>query len=294
MGWHGTLGLVVLRLLPGRRLEHVRPQLVEASTKLANVRTTTYPGDRFNAYLKWTGDQLGVLRYSLSRDSLDRLITTEHYRTLCLLDPATKGNELHSVVDIEIIRQIDEFDAAIAELDGAASRHAGADRILVPDTNVFLQRLPSYERLAWSGLAPAPDAHVQLLVPLLVIDELDKAKLRTHRVHWSTRETVRARARRTLRMLEEGFASGYQYELGGAAPGRLSVTFLPEDSTHVRLPRPDDELVDIAQGVAALTSSPVTVVSDDTGLRLRARLAGLGAVASPGEDPEEPESSGGA
>lgn len=282
----------MLQLLPGRRLEHVRPQLVEAATALTNLRSVTYPADRFNAYLKWTGDHLGVLRYSLSHDALNRLITTDHYRTLCLLDPATKGNQLYSVIDIEIARQIDEFEAALVELDRAATRHAGVDLILVPDTNVFLQRLPSFENLSWLDLLPQPDVRVQLAVPLLVIDELDKAKVRTQRVHWTTRETLRTRARRTLRMMEAGFAGDYQYELENAQPARIVVTFLPEDAYHVRLPRPDDELVDVAIGLAAITSAPVTLVSDDTGLRLRASLAGLRAVPSPGEDPEEPEGSG--
>ena len=277
---------MALQLLPRWRVEHVRPQLVEAATRLKNLQGVTYPADRFNAYLMWTGDQLGVLRHCLSRDALNRLITTDHYRTLCLLDPATKGNQLYSVVDIEIARQIDEFDAALKELDVAAARHEGADLILVPDTNVFLQRLASFENLVWSELLPRPDASAHLAIPLLVIDELDKAKLRTNNVHPKSDEKVRTRARRTLRALEQGFAGDDPYHLECAGQARVVVTFIPEDARHVRLARPDDELVDIAQGLAAMTSAPVVLVSDDTGLRLRASLAGLNAVEPPGDDPD--------
>lgn len=278
---------MALQLLPRWRVEHVRPQLVEAASGLRNLQGVTYPAERFNAYLKWTGDQLGVLRHCLSRDALNRLITTDHYRTLCLLDPATKGNQLYSVVDIEIARQIDEFDAALNELDVAVARHEGADLVLVPDTNVFLQGLVSFENRAWSELLPRPNASAQLAIPLLVIDELDKAKLRTNNVHPKSDEKVRARARRTLRALEQGFAGDDPYQLECAGQAKVTVTFIPEDARHIRLPRPDDELVDIAQGLAAMTSAPVLLVSDDTGLRLRASIAGLNAIEPPGDEPAD-------
>ena len=57
--------------------------------------------------------------------------------------------------------------------------------------------------------------------------------------------------------------------------GKVTVELLLEEPGHVRLPHPDDELVDQALALEALSGRKVYLVTFDTGMSVRARAAGL-------------------
>lgn len=106
-----------------------------------------------------------------------------------------------------------------------------------------------------------------LIVPLLVIDELDNNK---------RKGDVRTRARTTLRELERRlYPSGKPLLIDSA---KVYLQLVVDSPRHTRLIRADDELVDVARLLSDYTGSPVTVAFYDTGLRLRARAAGLNCV----------------
>lgn len=246
---------------------------------LENVRAGM-PIDRFNGYINWSAQQLRMLGPAVAPEMLNQLVTTPHYWMLCLLDPATKGNELAALIDGEIERQLNAFDAAEQEFVALRARHTNASLIIVADTNVYLHHPVSFAQVPWEELAPAGSERIQLVVPMLVIDELDNNKTSGVKVHEDGKETVRSRARTTLRELEARFESEGSFEMFQNRTV-IEVRLAAEDARHVRLPHADNELVDVACTLRGLTEANVVLVSFDTGCRLRARTAGLDAVEPP-------------
>jgi len=66
----------------------------------------------------------------------------------------------------------------------------------VPDTNYLLNHPQHLETIPWVTLASQDVEHLIVAIPILVVDELDKAKRRTDEIENGT-ESVRTRARIT-------------------------------------------------------------------------------------------------
>jgi len=125
-----------------------------------------------------------------------------------------------------------------------------------------------------------------VLVPLLVVDELDGLKRHSE---------TKTRARGALKMLDEVFTRVSQSNTMGVlrqadgtlglGPITMELLFDPPD--HERLPDNDAEIVDRALAVKALAGRPVTMVTYDKNMAFRARYAGLQAVSPPYPEPEE-------
>ncbi len=118
-----------------------------------------------------------------------------------------------------------------------------------------------------------PNTRLVVLVPIAVIDELDRLKE-------SSNKQVRWRATHALGFIDSLFqVTDRPAPVRSAesqvwrAPVVMELIFDPPG--HVRLPIDDDEIVDRALSMAALTESPVTLITFDTGQSLRARSAGL-------------------
>jgi hypothetical protein len=128
------------------------------------------------------------------------------------------------------------------------------------------------------------------VVPLLVVDELDrhKRKDRQTKVHPEGKETVSSRARVTLRHLEDLFGDPswvvtLHSDRFPAAPP-VKAELLLDPLGHIRLPEPDAELIDRALALQDLSGRPVTLATSDTGMIFRAKAAGLTSVR-----PQSPE-----
>lgn len=117
------------------------------------------------------------------------------------------------------------------------------------------------------------DKTVRVIVPILIIDELDGLK--------RSGETLRRwRARHTLKVIEDALASPpVRGLLRNPAPdgtrGGVILDLLFDPPGHVRLPISDDEIIDRALAAQGLAGTPVTLLTFDTGQAMRAREAGL-------------------
>lgn len=120
---------------------------------------------------------------------------------------------------------------------------------------------------------------VHLIVPILVMDELDGLKE-------STKQHTRYRARETLKWIAErlGGSQSARIRDGGIERidgqvvrvyGHVHLDVLLDEHGHRRLPIADDEIVDRATNIAVVAGRDVTLVTDDVGQAYRARLAGL-------------------
>ncbi|WP_189845403.1 PIN domain-containing protein [Streptomyces umbrinus] len=159
-----------------------------------------------------------------------------------------------------------------AEQLGALAEWPG--RVLVYDTNSLMHYQPP-DAIDWAARVKAQA--VRLVVPLVVIDELDRKQ------HEGS-DKMAQRARSALRALDK-FLDGARPGRVAPLPGRAGVTIeiLMDEPGHRREASADDEVIERGVLLAQITCAPVTVVTADTGMRLRATAAGLETLRLPAE-----------
>jgi predicted ribonuclease YlaK len=122
---------------------------------------------------------------------------------------------------------------------------------------------------------------VTVLVPIVIVDELDRLKeSKDKRVRW--------RAGYTLAVLDRLLADGAgraRLRPGDGMPGpdgltggEVTIELIFDPPGHVRLPGNDDEIIDRALAIEPLADRKVTLLTYDTGQSTRARSAGLQVV----------------
>lgn len=268
--------------LPGVGPAAARGAVGAACVACANIRGAGGTAlDRFNAYQRWSNQAVVALSGVLRRADVDRLVAGPRYFALQALDPTAHG-DLGAYVDIELDRARAALDDARRALETAEARLcAQLGPLAVPDTNVLLHHPAPFDQIDWPAvIGSTTGAH--LIVPLLVVDELDRAK----RASGTTdardgRERVRTRARTTLRTFEDAFSDPAAVALvrpAGPNGPAVHAELLMDPPGHRRLPDPDSELVDRAAAARDLYGRDVTIVSYDTAMLLRARAARLPAL----------------
>lgn len=256
--------------------------------------------DRLRGYREWSSNAIAALRRSLRSDSIERLVMTPGYWFLhgveipAIASPAPgRGVVAWSgpnnwVLRSEIEQRMDDFDAAAADLKADMERWREAPgNLVVADTNVYLHHRKYFWEIDWTSLFPQQDfIPVTLVIPMIVVDEVDKNKVNDAIVDRDNPKVrVRHRARQVGRKLDELFAKPYERQvlraqdnLAGRPP--VFVQLQLDAPQHVRLPQADDELVARTAEIQTLVGKtrPVYMVSNDTGPRLRARIVGLQTV----------------
>ena len=187
-----------------------------------------------------------------------------------------KDERMIRLVTGEIEARLDELTFLLAEMVLRQASLMGSGRsTLLPDANVFIHCKP-FEELSWNDLAGG--LAVRLVVSLAVVDELDRLKQ-------SSKVLTRSAARKTLRKFEElGLAGGVASHLSN----KLSIEILAEERSHVRAPTADQEVLETVLEIGSATTSPVSAVTGDLGMLVRARATGAKAIKVP-PDWEVPE-----
>jgi rRNA-processing protein FCF1 len=229
--------------------------------------------DKFESltgYLQWASGAASDLARLVSGEDVARLILTPRHWVLCGVDPST-NQALPSIVNAEMDdRRRDLLNAqmALARELGRWDTHAG--HLVVPDTNVYLHHGQLFTEIDWMTLIEArPHDGLQLIVPLIVVAELDRAK--------RGKAEVRTRARQTLKKFDEMFPDpslAVPLEESGRDMA-IRVHLFLDPPQHLRLPDADGELVDRASALSRLAHREVTIITLDTGMAFRARTAGL-------------------
>jgi hypothetical protein len=280
--------------LPGIGPQAARDALAAALLDVGNLRTGGLAGpDRLNAYRRWSTQTASALRHLLRPADVDRLVATPRHWALHALDPAAHLDNGAGLVDLELDIRRDELQAEVNALDAVVARrgaHHGA--LVVADTNIYLHHPKPFDEIDWAPLVPdAGHAGIHLVVPLLVVDELDRQKQGQSGkpVVRGGKELARTRARTTIRTLEELFDDPAAIPMVRPGPPPVRAELLLDPLGHARLASPDAEIVDRACAVRDLFGSQVTVVARDTGMVFRARNAGLFAFRLP--DVSDPSAS---
>jgi hypothetical protein len=245
---------------------------------------------RLLAYLEWTSNAVRMLSNQISDADLKRLVLTRGYELLLSGVGNMTGTEIevqravNGLVSLELDQRVEAFEAAIKALseqiirwslhqmvDGQYTRVPPSETFIVPDTGVYInhEKLEEADFGALLGMYGSP---IRILVPMVVVDELDGLKQHN-------KSPVRWRAGYTLAVLDRLFAQNTyptqpaQLHAAGTLPpapagqarGEVTVELLFDPPGHVRLPINDDEIVDRALAVEPLAGRKVTLLTYDTG-----------------------------
>jgi predicted ribonuclease YlaK len=218
----------------------------------------------------------------VSRHDLDRLVTTPAYWALQSLNP-----EIHAsvgpLINYEVQARQNAFDRIIDEVQKEIRLwESTLGTLVMADTNVYLHQVEEFNEIPWSTLILTEEAPIHLVIPLLVIDELDVQKRRGQgRVAGPDSESVKTRARKTVSGIYELFSQSL--EVGkllpsASSPAPVTASLLMDDRNHIRFPHADSEFVDRARALMDFTGRTIHVVTSDIGMALRAKTAGLETV----------------
>jgi hypothetical protein len=257
--------------LPGGHTgEHVREVLNDLAIEASNMHHAGgHACDLFNSYLDFAAKAASTLSYYLRVSDVDRLICTRRFWALQATDPSTRsGPALAGLVHAEGHAVTERLEHAAKTLDDDLARwNQRAGILVVLDTNVYCRRPQVFDETDWNEVLATPEA-VHVVMPMVFVDELDRLK-RHHE--------VKGRARATLHAIDRWIDTPDAVASIRPPSAKRAFTFelLVEELGHTRMARADDEIIDRAADLSAIVGKPVSLVTYDTGARIRGRLAGL-------------------
>lgn len=292
-------------LLPGAEAKSACEALHRLRLEGMNLRGAGPQGAyrRLIAYLEWASSAVEALSRELVSADVNRLVLTKRYEMLLASVGTLAGTAteplVNALVSQELQERVDALGEALKTLERQRSLWQLRGHPVVADTSFYIQHPVKLEEVDFSELTGIVNDSVHLIVPMVVVDELDRLKESKDRL-------TRWRAGYTLAVLDRLFKDSTEHAVlrepdpdslqrNGSRHGEVTVEILFDPPGHVRLPIADDELVDRALAVKPFTWREVRVLTYDTGQSMRARMDGLGVikpVKDIGEEPEQESGSG--
>lgn len=164
-------------------------------------------------------------------------------------------------------RHLEQLDATLARYQEFMA-HPG--ELALVDTSALVQA-HWFEHLDWPTQLGA--AHVRLLLPILVLEELDHLKDRGS-------DRARKQARKLIKAIR-GHLTGLPVGQPAALRRNVTLEVFVDDERRERLPRTDAEIIAQAQIVSGMTGAQVRIVTCDVSMEFRARQGLLDAVLLP-------------
>jgi hypothetical protein len=267
-----------VRLRAGRTAAAAVEQLRDLKNELQTPRNANDEGvvvDQFrkpdivislkiNAYLGWVQDAEVHVRYLFAdAEFSDGLFGERYWHIAGLPVGSSYGTR---IINQEIAYQDARLGEAIETLTAWARLGERPGELLALDANVFLQCRP-YNEIPWTRLVGADVVRLVLTMP--VLDEIE-AKKRGQ----NTR--LRRRARLILPRIDRAFGEDdldyFQVERDGTPMAGVTFEILSDPSGHRRASADiDAEFLDRVEFLQQAAGRPVTVVTADTGMKIRAR-----------------------
>jgi len=286
---------MLVSIYPGASRPDVLETLRGIRSKIgdaANVQDSAVA--RATAYLGWANDSVRMLEHRVSAADIGRIVLTPGYERLLTAagilsgdDTATKG-VLTGLLRREIERQDELLAETIKALEEQILRWPPNRLYAIADTTFYIEHDRKLEDIDFGELVQAtwPDTVITLIVPIIVMDELDGLKNRAPTPH------AKWRAAYTLAFFDRIFikpgAPGILQQPATERRGIVADIFF-DPPRHERLLIADDEIIDRALAAQGLTGTTVTLLTFDTSQAARARNAGLAVnkLSKPlGEEPE--------
>jgi len=198
---------------------------------------------------------------------------------------------LNDLLGLEIEERAATFREVVKTLDAQIKRWSRPGSFVMLDTGVYINHPDKLKDMDIATLVGARE-DINLLVPIVVIDELDGLKQHNKaHVRWRAGHTIgllnAILSNPPTGILRTADLSGL--ESGELFRGEVRVELILDSPGHVRLPVNDDEIIDRARAAQALIGQPVTLVTYDGGQALRAGSAGLKEVRLQTSVEQEPE-----
>jgi PIN domain len=280
--------------LPGKTREQLVEKVTEVYRLAVNAQSPGVGVTMQKSYLAWANTAIQHLNTLVGPADLERLVLTRRYWTIqeAPLSHPTQ-DEFHdwvgmnNLVTVELGERIRVLEETLTQLQAIIDRWSRPGVFVVADTSFYIHYPRKLDEVDLADILKAMDQPVHLLMPILVIDELDRLKR-------SGQGEVRGRAQVTLAIidnkirdpaypavLEAEDKSELDNRTGGIPRGEVTLEVIFDPLEHDRLPIPDDEIVDRAVAVQALAGRPIRFLTCDTNQSLRARMAGLEALKLP-------------
>lgn len=269
---------------PGVNRDNLLKTLRTVHEDVANLYTsgphTAYK--RLLAYLEWANDAVRHLARQISDADLNRLVLTPRYAALLdgmgLMAGTEQQRLVNGLVSLELEQRVRDFEEAVDALAAHIEHWSGPKSFIVADSSFYIQHPQKLDNADFGALLPVDHEAVHLLVPIVVLDELDKLKESKDRhTRWRAGATLAVVDRlltgeSTTALLLRAPVDG---EPADNPPKIIHVELMPDPVGHVRLPIADDEIVDRAYSAQQLAGRPVTLITYDTSQATRGRIAGL-------------------
>jgi hypothetical protein len=226
-----------------------------------------YPGAmsaKINAYLDWVQNVETNARLMFAdTDVADGLFSDRYWHIAGLLAGSSYGARI-------ITQEIDHQDARLAAIIEILKQWQQLGerpgKLLALDTNTFLQfRL--YNEIPWTDLAGTDK--VRLILTMPVLDEIEAKKQ-------GSNPRLKRRARNVLPRIDRAFGDDgrefFDVEKDGKPMPGVTLEVLRDPPSHRRVTSDvDAEFLDRCEFLQSAAGRPVTVVSADTGMKIRAR-----------------------
>lgn len=253
--------------------------LLRALQYVANTAQNVFNGgggtqEAIGLYLKWADSAAEQLAPVATAEDIDRLVLTQTYWATYQNSDVSQARL--AKVRREVQGRVGVLDETVRDVQSLLlqwRRRSREERLMVLDTNVLLQHEADVRSMPWHDLLEEQHAsllNLRVILPMVVVDELDNAK----------RTNARTRARTTTRQLWEWPGSQPErshplVEQRRDGGGGVSVEVLLDPPGHVRLPLADDEIVSRAAAVGHVRGEAIDFVTFDAGAAFRAGAAGL-------------------
>ena len=255
-----------MRLRHGVTAAHAIKVLRELAMSVETARAAVVAGDgvryRRDQYLSWADDAENRLRNLFAEQDLISSLHSERYWRIHNLEDYSARPTALLLAEIDL--QLGLLLGAVDRLENYRRLTERSGEILVLDTNTFMHcRLLTEIRWCHEFSVRV----VRLVLPLLVLDELDDKTFSAH-------ARLSKRASKVLRTLDPFMDRVLEAGAAEITPG-VTLEVLRDDEDHRRRGNNDTELLDRAEFLAQVTEQPVTLVTTDYGMRVRSRARNL-------------------
>ncbi|MEU5554489.1 PIN domain-containing protein [Micromonospora sp. NPDC047793] len=283
--------------LPGASREHLANTLTSLQDTLRHVQAAGPISaiTRAYKYLDWTHEARRMLRRQIHPDDLEHLVPSRSYEVVLtaaagLRDFAlgARGDlhdeqgfaynvsmagerQLNGLLGALVDQHLESLQAAATDLTQAMQRFQRDAEVVVLDTNIYMEHPQQLEDLDLAELLHLSFEPIHILVPLVVVDELDKGK-RSGWNGWKAAYSVAYVDRVTQR---GGVVREKDFTDEDRPRGEVTIEVVFDPPGHIRLPINDDEIISRALAIKTLAGKQLRILTYDTGMAMRGRAAGL-------------------
>jgi len=229
-----------------------------------------YPRERapmsakINAYLDWAETAEKHMRLLFADTDLsDGLFGNRYWHIAGLPAASAYGTR---IINQEIAHQDARLQEAIETLQRWQTLGERLGDLLALDANVFLQYRP-YDEIPWTEITGSPT--VRLILTMPVLDEIEAKKQGDNR-------RLRKRARKILPRIDKAFGDEgvdfFEVQRDSKPMPGVTMEILRDSSGRRRNTTDmDAEFLDRCEFLQQAAGRPVTVVTADTGMKIRAQ-----------------------